>query len=98
MTAGLMAVASCLLNLRIPDARSLKDKRSVVHSITGRVRSRFKAAIAEVERQDVHQEAVLQIAVVGIEGGVAAATLRKILALIEDDYPVEIVYCDVEVH
>jgi uncharacterized protein YlxP (DUF503 family) len=53
-----------LLDLHLPDCRSLKDKRSVVKSILQGAGTRFAVAAAEVSYQDKWQRAGLGFAVV----------------------------------
>ena len=55
MVVGLLSV-----ELFIPHAQSLKDKRMVIRSIKDRVR-KFNVAVAEVEHQNVWQRAGLGI-------------------------------------
>jgi len=55
MVVGLLSV-----ELFIPHAQSLKDKRMVLRSIKDRVK-KFNVAVAEVEHQDVWQRAGLGI-------------------------------------
>ena len=55
MIVGLLSV-----ELFIPHAQSLKDKRMVLRSIKERVK-KFNVAVAEVEHQDVWQRAGLGI-------------------------------------
>ena len=55
MIVGLLSV-----ELFIPHAQSLKDKRMVLRSIKDRLK-RFNVAVAEVEHQDVWQRAGLGI-------------------------------------
>lgn len=45
--------------LAIPEARSLKDKRSVVRRVLDRTRSKFNVAAAEVGMMDAHRRAEL---------------------------------------
>lgn len=55
MVVGLLSV-----ELHIPHARSLKDKRMVLRSIKDRLK-KFNVAVAEVEHQDVWQRAGLGV-------------------------------------
>ena len=64
-----MVVGIVRCELHIPAAQSLKDKRQVVRSIKERIRERVKAAVAEVEYQDLWQRAAIGIAVVAADGG-----------------------------
>jgi uncharacterized protein YlxP (DUF503 family) len=78
-----MVVGVLRLELLIPDAHSLKEKRRVVRAITSRVRNKFNVSIAECEAQDVWQQAVLGIAQVGNEEPHVDACLRKVLSFID---------------
>ncbi|VAW58970.1 YlxP-like protein [hydrothermal vent metagenome] len=49
------------LNLGIPQAHSLKDKRRQIKSLKERVMSRFNASVAEVEFLDNWQKSVLAV-------------------------------------
>jgi uncharacterized protein YlxP (DUF503 family) len=49
------------LEIHIPDARSLKDKRQVLRSLKERLRSRFNVAVAELDYQDTWQRSQIGI-------------------------------------
>jgi hypothetical protein len=53
--------------LAIPEARSLKDKRSVVRRVLDRSRAKFNVAAAEVGMMDVHRRAELGFTLVSNE-------------------------------
>ncbi len=44
-----MPVGLLTLEIYIPDAHSLKDKRQVIRSLKDRLRSRFNVAVAELD-------------------------------------------------
>jgi uncharacterized protein len=54
-----MFVGVLRITLSIPGARSLKDRRRVVHAFRDRVRARLNASIAEVGDLERHQVATL---------------------------------------
>jgi len=62
-----MFVGIVQIQLHIPAARSLKDKRSVVQSLKERIRHRVHASVAEVDHQDLWQRCALGVAVVSGE-------------------------------
>jgi uncharacterized protein YlxP (DUF503 family) len=62
-----MFVALLLLDLRLPDATSLKDKRSVIRSLSAALR-RLNCSVAEVDHHDLRQRATLAVATVAGEG------------------------------
>jgi uncharacterized protein len=66
------------VQIRIPDAHSLKDRRQVVRSILGVVRERFHVSGAEVGGQDTWQRASLGFAVVASEARIAESTIDEI--------------------
>jgi uncharacterized protein YlxP (DUF503 family) len=61
------ALFICLLTieLMIPAARSLKDKRSAVRGLKDRLRSRFNASVAEVGYHEKWQRAVIAVCILG---------------------------------
>ena len=59
-----MIIGIMTAHISIPGATSLKDKRSVVKSLIGRLKSRFNISISEVDEQDNRGRAVIGIAIV----------------------------------
>ena len=57
-----MIVGVMTVQLHMHGINSLKEKRSIVKSIIGRLKSRFNISIAEVDHQDNKQSASLAIA------------------------------------
>lgn len=78
-----MVVGRLRLEIHIPAANSLKAKRSVVNHVKERVRSRFNAAVSEVDHQDLWQRATIGVAVVGEAPGVLDRALHEILSVVE---------------
>ena len=56
-----MPIGLLTLEIHIPDARSLKDKRQVLRSLKDRLRGHFNVAVAELEYQDVWQRALVGV-------------------------------------
>ena len=61
-----MPIGVLTLELYIPHAHSLKEKRMVVRSVKERLRARFNVAVAELDHQDLWQRSLL--GVVSISG------------------------------
>jgi uncharacterized protein YlxP (DUF503 family) len=59
-----MPIGLLTLEIFIPDAHSLKDKRQILRSLKDRLRGQFNVAVAELEHQDLWQRSV--VGVVGI--------------------------------
>lgn len=65
--------------LLIRAAHSLKEKRRVVKSVKDRLGHHYNISIAEVDCQDIHNQAVLGIAMMGNDAKYVESALRKIL-------------------
>jgi uncharacterized protein YlxP (DUF503 family) len=74
-----MPVGLLTLEIHIPDAHSLKDKRQVLRSLKDRLRSHFNVAVAELEHQDTWQRA--QVGVVSLSNDFAhlEQSMREVL-------------------
>ncbi|WP_036798903.1 MULTISPECIES: DUF503 domain-containing protein [Photobacterium] len=55
------------VELVIPSAQSLKEKRREIQSLIQKIRHRFNASVAEVGYRDKWQRSVLAISLVGAE-------------------------------
>jgi uncharacterized protein YlxP (DUF503 family) len=56
-----MVIGLLTLELHIPGARSLKDKRQALRGLEQRLRQRHNVALAEVDHQDMWQRATLAV-------------------------------------
>ncbi len=74
-----MVVGILQVELHIGDAQSLKDKRRVVQSLKDRLHREHLVAVAEVDKNDAHQVAVLGIAAVSNDPAQAQGTLDRIV-------------------
>jgi uncharacterized protein YlxP (DUF503 family) len=85
-----MVVGLCTVELFIPESRSLKDKRQVLHSLKDRLHAKFNLSVAEVDGQDLWQKAVLGMACVANEGGHVNQVLEQALNVIKSMPAVEV--------
>ncbi len=90
MVVGLLSV-----ELHIPEARSLKDKRMVLRSVKDRVR-KFNVSIAEIEHQDLWQRAALGVVAIGSSNDVVDRELAAVVDEIERVEPGRITRTEVE--
>jgi uncharacterized protein YlxP (DUF503 family) len=74
-----MPVGLLTLELHIPDAQSLKDKRQVLRSLKDRLRREFNVAVAELDHQDVWQRSVVGIVTLSNEEKHVQESLQKVL-------------------
>ena len=74
-----MPVGLLTLELHIPDAQSLKDKRQVLRSLKDKLRREFNVAVAEMEHQDSWQRSVVGIVAISNEEKHLREVLQKVL-------------------
>jgi uncharacterized protein YlxP (DUF503 family) len=76
----------CLLTIEllIPSARSLKDKRSAVRGLKDRLRSRFNASVAEVAYQNKWQRTVIAACILGSDKRKLESDMARIRQLCEE--------------
>lgn len=74
-----MVVGVLTLDLFFPHARSLKDKRRILHGFKDRLR-RHNVAVAEIDHQDLWQRARLGVVAVHAHQTVVEDILGRVLA------------------
>jgi uncharacterized protein YlxP (DUF503 family) len=89
-----MKAAALSVELRIPRARSLKEKRAVLRPIVDGSRHRFGVAAAEVGKQDLWQSAELAFAFVSASAGHVEAVLASVERFVWSFPEVEVVSCE----
>jgi uncharacterized protein YlxP (DUF503 family) len=90
-------VALLRLDLRLPDATSLKDKRSVVKGLVADLR-KLNTSVAEVDHQDLRQRTTLAVAAVAGEGFHARKVLHTAEREIERNPGVEVLSSQVSLY
>lgn len=94
-----MVIGVCTLELSIPGATSLKDKRQVVKSVVARLRNQYNVSVAEVDLLDSWQSAVIAAVTVSGDQNYAHGLLTKVARWVEDtrldcdlvDYHIEMI-------
>jgi len=71
--------------LHLNGLTSLKEKRSIVKSVIGRLKSRFNISIAEVDHQDSRNSAVIAMAMVSNDSQFINQQFDKIIGFIQKD-------------
>jgi hypothetical protein len=74
-----MPVGLLTLELHIPDAQSLKDKRQVLRSLKDKLRRQFNVAVAELDHEDVWQRSVVGVVTLSNEEKHVNEVLQKVL-------------------
>jgi len=77
-----MHIGVLQLDLAIPQAFSLKDKRRIVLSLKDRISNTHNVSVAEVDRMDEHQRAIIGIAMVSNDKRYVEGGLSKIVDMV----------------
>jgi uncharacterized protein YlxP (DUF503 family) len=94
-----IVIGVCTLELNISTAASLKDKRQVVKSIIARLRNEFNISVAEVDRLDSWQSAIVAAVTVSSDREYAHALMTRVALWVERhrldcelvDYEIELI-------
>lgn len=78
-----MYVGAIKLTIHISHSQSLKDKRRVVKSLCGKIKSHFNVAVAEVDPSDKWQIATIGISSINTELKSVSTMRDKVMAFIE---------------
>jgi uncharacterized protein YlxP (DUF503 family) len=79
-----MPVGLLTLEIYIPDAHSLKDKRQVLRSLKDRLRARFNVAVAELYHQDTWQRSQVGIVTLSNDAAHLEQSLQAVFAEAEN--------------
>jgi uncharacterized protein YlxP (DUF503 family) len=74
-----MTIGVLQLEIGIPDAMSLKDKRRVVKSLKDRIAHGHNVSIAEVGALDEHRRSIIAIAMVSNDSRYLESRLSKLV-------------------
>lgn len=84
------------LNLLVPDAMSLKDKRRVIKGLKDRIAARHNVSVAEIDHLDAHRRAEVAVVMVSNERRFTDSCLSKIVDEVRGRHGVEILDYDIE--
>ena len=91
-----MTIGVLQLEIEIPDAMSLKDKRRVVKSLKDRIAHAHNVSIAEVGALDEHRRSIIAIAMVSNDTRYVESQLSKLVDFVRlnpqaslSDYQIE---------
>lgn len=91
-----MVVAVERFDLRIPGARSLKEKRHVVKGLIAALRQTFEVSVAEVDHQDLWQRATIAVAAVGPDQHQLRRVMQAVGKRVDAWIEVEVIDRDLE--
>lgn len=84
-----MLVGTLQIKCYAPYVHSLKEKRMIVKSITGKLKNKFNVSVGEVGRQDMHQTIIIGIAAIADCTAQCDSVLDHILDFVEDNCEAE---------
>jgi uncharacterized protein YlxP (DUF503 family) len=80
-----MIVGVLKAQLHLQGVASLKQKRSIIKSLTGRLKSRFNISISEVDHQDSKTAAVIAISLVSNDNSFIRQQFDAIIKFMQND-------------
>jgi uncharacterized protein YlxP (DUF503 family) len=72
------SVGVLILELRLDESHSLKDKRHYVKSLKDRLRAKFNVSVAEIDYQDLWQRGLIAVATVSGDQAHAEQVLQNV--------------------
>jgi uncharacterized protein YlxP (DUF503 family) len=93
-----MLVALVRFDLRIPGSRSLKQKRHVVKTLSGGLRTTFNVSVAEVDHHDLWQRAAIAVAAVGGQEYHLRKVVHEVEKFVERWAEVELIGSELSLH
>ena len=91
-----MAIGVLHVELHIPAAQSLKDKRSAIKSLKDQLRAHFNVSVAELDANEKWQRASLGVAAVGEDRRYVEGCLRQVVEWIERNHFVNVIRVEQE--
>ena len=82
-----MPIGVLTLHLRLPGCSSLKEKRSRLKPLLTRLHREFNISVAEMDRNDSWQDAVIACALVSNNNGQTQRALQAVLKWIDTSWP-----------
>ncbi|EDP74302.1 DUF503 domain-containing protein [Hydrogenivirga sp. 128-5-R1-1] len=82
-----MVIGSIVLDLYIPHATSLKEKRMIVRSLKEKLKSKFNVSVSEVGNQDLWQSANIAVVFVSPEKRQTEKIMQSIINFVETNFP-----------
>ncbi|MDH3402598.1 MAG: DUF503 domain-containing protein [Acidobacteriota bacterium] len=89
-----MPVSVVTVEIHLPGARSLKEKRRIVKSLKDRIHGRFRVSIAETALHELHQRSELGIAAVAPDGAHLRRLGEQLRRLFDERYDIVVTRWD----
>lgn len=80
-------IGQLTIHLHLPGCASLKEKRGRLKPLMNRLHREFNVSVAEMERQDMWQEAVIACALVNADAAQVQRSLQKVARWVKGNWP-----------
>jgi len=87
-------IALLSIEVHIPYAQSLKDKRQQIRGLKERIRTKFNASVAEIAYQDKWQRSVIAVCLVGSDKRQIESSCSKVESLCQEFTEISIMTFD----
>ena len=91
-----MVVGLLRIEVHLPNAHTLKEKRSVLNSLKDQLRGRFNISVAEVDANETWQRATIGISTLGSSRAYTEGLLREVKIWIRATRLVDLIAIDEE--
>ena len=78
-----MIICTLICEMIIPGCHSLKEKRSQIKPLIARIHREFNVSAAEIDKQDIWDQAIIGCALISNERQFAEKSISKVLTFIE---------------
>jgi uncharacterized protein YlxP (DUF503 family) len=75
------------IHLHLPACTSLKEKRGRIKPLLARLHREFNVSVAEMDLQDVWQEAIIACAMINSDAVILHRSLQQVTQWIESNWP-----------
>lgn len=75
------------IHLHLPGCASLKEKRARLKPLLNRIHREFNVSVAEMDRQDMWQEAVVACALINTDTAQVHRSLQTVAGWIKGNWP-----------
>ena len=93
----MIVIALLTLDIHIPHAQSLKDKRMIIRSLKDRLRAKFNVSVSEVDHQDLWQRTQISAVTVGPDESFLEKVLQEVSLEAERVAPECMIQSNVEI-
>ena len=80
-------IGTLTVHLHLPGCASLKEKRGRLKPLLHQLHKKFNVSVAEMDRQDMWQEAVIACALVNSDATQVRRSLQTVLKWVEGNWP-----------